>query len=92
MAASSADAATSSAQRHNARLGLWLFFVYLTLYTSFVLLSAFAPAVMEWRPGDGINLALLYGFGLILAALALAFIYGWFAQVANADDVNKGQP
>jgi uncharacterized membrane protein (DUF485 family) len=73
----------ASTQRHNSRLGLQLFFLYFVLYAGFVLINAFAPAVMEWRPWGGINLALLYGFGLIVAALALAFIYGWMAKVAT---------
>lgn len=60
----------------NARLGLQLFGVYLMLYGGFVLLNAFAPQTMEITPVGGINLAILYGFGLIIAALILALIYG----------------
>ena len=47
----------------NARLGFFLFFVYLALYGGFVLLNAFAPQLMQWTPLAGINLAILYGFG-----------------------------
>ncbi len=83
----SPDTETSTAvtQRYNARLGILLFVIYLALYLGFVLLNAFAPSAMEWRPGGGINLALLYGFGLIVAALALAFVYGMLAKVSAAD-------
>jgi hypothetical protein len=38
-------------------------------------LNAFAPGLMAWAPGDGLNLALLYGMGLIFAAVLLAFVY-----------------
>ncbi len=69
-----------TSERHNARLGLVLFFLYLLLYVGFVGISALAPSWMEWRPGGGLNLALLYGFGLILAALVLAFVYGLLAK------------
>ena len=31
---------------------------------------------MEIKPVAGVNLAILYGFGLILAAFVLAVIYG----------------
>lgn len=79
----------AAAQRHNSRLGLRLFFVYLVLYVGFVLLNAYSPDVMEWRPWGGINLALLYGFGLILAALALAFLYGMLAKVARQDSTHE---
>jgi uncharacterized membrane protein (DUF485 family) len=59
----------------NTRTGLVLFAVYLALYAGFMGLSTFAPDVMKMRPFGGINLAVLYGFGLILAALVLAIIY-----------------
>lgn len=63
----------------NARLGLVLFFIYLALYGGFVFLNAFSPKTMEWTPVGGINLAILYGFGLIIAALLMALLYGALA-------------
>ncbi|MCO8124416.1 DUF485 domain-containing protein [Stieleria sp. TO1_6] len=66
----------TEAQRSNARLGLWLFAVYLVLYLVFVLLSAFAPALMERRVLAGLNLAIVYGFALIIGALLMALLYG----------------
>jgi len=60
----------------NARLGLQLFSVYLLFYGGFVFISAFRAEWMEITPIAGINLAILYGFGLIIAALVLALIYG----------------
>ncbi|MGH7127129.1 MAG: DUF485 domain-containing protein [Planctomycetaceae bacterium] len=65
--------------RRNSRYGLALFAVYLTLYTAFVLINAFAPQVME-RTLAGVNLAILSGFGLIVAALVLALLYGWLCR------------
>jgi uncharacterized membrane protein (DUF485 family) len=59
----------------NARAGLWLFGAYLALYAGFVGLSAFAPELMAKTPFGGLNLAVLYGFALIVAALILALIY-----------------
>jgi len=59
----------------NARAGLWLFAAYLALYAGFVGLSAFAPQLMASTPFGGLNLAILYGFFLIFAALVLALIY-----------------
>ena len=53
----------------------WLFGVYLVLYAGFVGLNAFAPAVMARTPFGGLNLAILYGLGLIVAAFVLALIY-----------------
>ena len=63
-------------ESQNARLGLKLFFAYLLLYGGFVFINAFSATTMEAQPIAGINLAILYGFGLIIAALALALVYG----------------
>lgn len=60
----------------NARLGLKLFAVYLLLYGGFVGINAFSATTMEAQPIAGINLAIVYGFGLIVAAIVLALIYG----------------
>ena len=61
----------------NARQGMRLFLVYLIFYAGFVGLNAFAPRLMESTPAFGVNLAILYGCGLILAAMVLALIYCW---------------
>lgn len=76
------------AQR-NARIGLRLFLVYLVFYGGFVLLTAFKPEAMEATPAAGVNLAIWYGFALIIAAFALAMIYGWLCR-AQADDQPRG--
>ena len=60
----------------NSRIGLVLFAVYLLFYGGFVLLNTFSPETMEATPVAGINVAILYGFGLIIAAFVLALIYG----------------
>lgn len=63
-------------ETRNARIGLILFLVYLVLYGGFVFLSAFSADTMESRPIPGVNLAILYGFGLIIAAIILSLVYG----------------
>ena len=60
----------------NSRIGLALFFVDLAFYAGFVLLAAFSPDTMERKPLAGVNLAIWYGFALILAAFVLALVYG----------------
>jgi uncharacterized membrane protein (DUF485 family) len=60
---------------HNTRMGVILFFVYVVFYAGFMALSAFAPDVMSQPFLGGANLAVVYGFTLILAALVLALIY-----------------
>jgi uncharacterized membrane protein (DUF485 family) len=60
---------------HNARLGLVLFLVYLLFYGGFVGLATFAPNALARPALAGVNLAVVYGFGLIVAALVLALVY-----------------
>ncbi|MBI2195062.1 MAG: DUF485 domain-containing protein [Planctomycetes bacterium] len=58
----------------NARHGLVLFLVYLAFYAGFMALNVLRPQAMS-ENGGGVNVAILYGFGLIVAALVLAFVY-----------------
>jgi uncharacterized membrane protein (DUF485 family) len=60
----------------NARLGVIMFLIYLAFYAGFVLLAAFAPTTMQRTPFAGENLAIWYGFALIIAAILLALLYG----------------
>ena len=64
----------------NARYGMILFVIYLVFYGGFVCLNAFSPAQMETTPAFGLNLAVLYGFGLIIAAMLLALVYSWMCR------------
>lgn len=57
-----------------------LFLIYLALYGSFVVVNAFSPSTMEATPVAGVNLAILFGFGLIVMAFLLALIYGMFCK------------
>lgn len=79
-------------ESRNARLGLQLFCVYLLLYGGFVLLAAFSPTTMEETPLAGINLAILYGFALIVGALIMALIYGALCQGETAASDSPARP
>ena len=56
-------------QARNTRWGLVLFAVYLAFYSGFVLLAAFSPETLALLPFAGVNLAIWYGFALIVVAL-----------------------
>lgn len=73
-------------QERNAQLGLRLFMVYLVFYLGFMLVTAFSTSTMESKPIAGVNLAILYGFALILGAFFLALLYGALCQPADVDD------
>jgi uncharacterized membrane protein (DUF485 family) len=61
--------------QRNSLYGLLLFAVYLILYGGFMALAAFKPQLMGKAPFGGMNLAVIYGIGLIVAALLLALFY-----------------
>ena len=66
---------SQNAWDYNARMGLVLFFGYLALYGGFIYLSAFRRDVMARPSVGGVNLAIVYGFALIVAAFVLAVLY-----------------
>ncbi len=75
----------------NARYGFVLFVSYLVLYSVFMLINTFQPAWMDFVPAAGVNLAIWYGFGLIIAALVLALIYAWLCRATAADREQQGR-
>jgi uncharacterized membrane protein (DUF485 family) len=63
------------ASGYKTRLGLILFAVYGTIYAGFVFINAIVPQLMEKTVLFGINLAVTYGYGLILMAIVMGLIY-----------------
>lgn len=59
----------------NAKLGIYLFFVYLIVYAAFVAVTLISPMLMNTRIVAGLNLACTYGFGLIVLAIIMGIIY-----------------
>jgi uncharacterized membrane protein (DUF485 family) len=69
-----------STGRAGGALRFWLFGLYLAGYVAFVILTAFDKALMAAAPFGGANVAVLFGFGLIGAAIALALLYWWLCR------------
>lgn len=67
----------------NAKIGLVLFFIYTTFYAVYVGLNAFAPETMAQTPIPNVNLAVIYGFALIIVALLMSLIYGALCYVCG---------
>ena len=61
-------------------LGMLLFLIYVLLYDGFMYLAAFRPDIMKSIAPGGVNVAIAYGMGLILAAFVLAVIYMFLAK------------
>lgn len=70
---------------HNRRLGLWLFAVYLAVYAGFVGLVAYDWTKTKAVVFDGMNLAVAYGFGLIIGAFVIAVVYMLLAKPEAAE-------
>ena len=75
--------------RH-ARYGIILFIIYVVLYGGFVYLAAFRSDLMAGKPFGGVNLAILYGMGLIVAAFVLALIYMILCRPRPGDFLGGG--
>jgi uncharacterized membrane protein (DUF485 family) len=59
------------------RLGVILFIVYGLFYAGFVVINTLSPATMGQEILWGLNLAVVYGFGLIIVAIILGLIYNY---------------
>ena len=70
-------------ETYNARLGLWLLALYVIAYGVFMYLCAFGQDTLA-QPVGQLNVALVYGFGLIAGALVLSLLYLWLSKTAPA--------
>lgn len=68
------------ASGYKTRLGVWMFLVYALVYAGFVAINLVSPKAMDAVVFWGLNLAVVYGFGLIVLALIMALIYNAFCM------------
>ncbi len=72
-------------------LGKWFFVLYTIVYAGFIFINIISPKFMATDVGD-FNVAILYGFGLIVFAMILALIYNHISTRAeewmNMDEHN----
>lgn len=60
---------------HNTRIGVIMLVIYVAFYGGFMALSTFSQEIMSRPVLGGVNLAIVYGFALILAAIVFALVY-----------------
>lgn len=77
-----------NASEWKSKLGLKLFFVYGTIYAGFVVINTVKPKLMEIQVFLGLNLAVVYGMGLIVIAIIMGVIYNHFCT-KKEDELNK---
>ena len=74
-------------------LGIWMFLIYAIVYAGFVAINLIKPSLMKEEAFFGLNLAVVYGFGLIIFALILALIYNKMCtkreMALNTEDAGK---
>jgi uncharacterized membrane protein (DUF485 family) len=63
------------ASAYKTRLGLQMFAAYVVFYAGFVALRLLWPETMSIKIVFGLNLAIVYGFALIVLAIVQALIY-----------------
>ncbi|EMI19766.1 membrane protein containing [Rhodopirellula maiorica SM1] len=81
----------TAARQYNSRLGIVLFVIYLVLYAGFVFINAFDAERMETVVVAGLNLAIVYGFGLIIAAILMALLYGVMCRNEPIDGTSSSE-
>ena len=76
------DAKTSKIK---SKIGIWMFLGYTIVYAVFIVFNVVNPKLMGMGIGL-VNLAIIFGFGLIVLALIMALIYnalcGWAEEKA----------
>ena len=65
--------------------------VYGTLYVVFIIINVAWPKVMGTIVVAGLNLAIVYGFALIVIAFMLALVYNWAMHPAREDLRERGE-
>lgn len=68
-------------------LGKWLFLLYAIVYGGFIVINVVSPKFMGIEVGS-LNVAIVYGFLLIVFAMLLAFAYNHVCTHAE-DVMNK---
>lgn len=70
-----AELGQDNASDIKARIGLILFVIYGLVYLGFVALNTLSPKIMSESALFGLNLAVVYGFGLIVLPIIMGLVY-----------------
>jgi len=81
-------------QSYKTKLGIIMFAIYTPIYLAFILISVISPSFMAKDVG-GLNVAIVYGFGIIVLAIIQAIIYNNICSAKERHDrpadVKKGE-
>lgn len=84
-----------SLTKRKSTLGIRLFFIYFICYAGFVALGVFQYESLSVEVIGGLNLALVYGIGLIVFAVILGVVYNYYCtkyedEAEEVEDTAKG--
>ena len=87
-----AQAGSDPASAYKLRIGGWMFALYAVIYAGFVALGLVSPATLEAEAFLGLNVAVAYGFFLIIFALLLALLYSRLCTARELELAGTEQP
>lgn len=73
-----------NASEFKTKTGIKLFIIYCIIYSGFVIINTIQPKLMGLKIIFGLNLACVYGFGLILLAIIMGLLYN--SACSKAED------
>ncbi len=76
-----------------SRLGIIMFFIYTPIYFVFIFLCVLNPKLMGTNIGS-LNLAIVYGFAMIIIAIIMALVYNAICskkEKADRDPETEGK-
>jgi uncharacterized membrane protein (DUF485 family) len=81
----SAEWQAEKSQAYKTKLGIIMFVIYTPIYLAFILISVISPSFMSKDVG-GLNVAVVYGFGIIVLAIIQAVIYNNICSAKERHD------
>lgn len=86
------DSGPDPASAYKTRLGVGMFTIYCIVYVGFVLTNVLSEGrAMQTIVFSGLNLAVVYGIGLIVFALFLALIYNHLCTSKERESAGGGE-
>ncbi len=83
----STDWGVDKASDYKAKLGIYMFIIYVIIYSGFIAINVLEPKIMGLILFAGLNLAVVYGFGLIILAVVMGVIYNHLCS-KKEDELN----
>jgi uncharacterized membrane protein (DUF485 family) len=77
-------------QAFKTKLGLIMFTAFTPIYLAFIFLAVISPSTMGQSIGS-LNVAIVYGFGIIVVAIVLAVIYNYICSAKEKHDHPGGE-